>query len=88
MLNKKDSLVLGVLLSTMITVSFVALSSQNSEKASALVAGKTANVTNSSASMMMVNKTAALHDVLMNKIRSMGNLTANATSPGVHNMTK
>ena len=85
MLNKKDSLVLGVLLSTMITVSFVALSSQLSEKASAQ--GK-ANVTNSSASMMMVNKTAALHDVLMNKIRSMGNLTANTTSPGAHNMTK
>jgi hypothetical protein len=85
MLNKKYSLVLGILLSTMITVSFVALSSQISEKASAQ--GK-ANVTNSSASMMMVNKTAALHDVLMNKIRSMGNLTANTTSPGVHNMTK
>lgn len=85
MLNKKDSLVFGVLLSTMITISFVALSSQLSEKASAQ--GK-ANVTNSSASMMMVNKTAALHDVLMNKIRSMGNLTANTTSPGVHNMTK
>ena len=85
MLNKKDSLVLGVLLSTMITVSFVALSSQLSEKASAQ--GK-ANVTNSSASMMMVNKTAALHDILMNKVRSMGNLTANTTSPGVHNMTK
>ncbi len=85
MLNKKDSLVLGVLLSTMITVSFVALSSQILEKASAQ--GK-ANVTNSSSSMMMVNKTAALHDVLMNKIRSMGNLTANTTSPGVHNMTK
>ena len=86
MLNKKNSLVLGVLLSTMITVSFVALSSQISEKASAQ--GKTANVTNSSASMMMVNKTAALHDVLMNKVRSMGNLTANITSPGIHNMTK
>ena len=85
MLNKKNSLVLGVLLSTMITVSFVALSNQLSEKASAQ--GK-ANVTNSSASMMMVNKTAALHDVLMNKIRSMGNLTTNTTSPGVHNMTK
>lgn len=37
---------------------------------------------------MMVNKTAALHDVLMSKVRSMGNLTANTTSPGVHNMTK
>ena len=86
MLNKKNSLVLGVLLSTMITVSFVVLSSQISEKASAQ--GKTANVTNSSASMMMVNKTAALHDVLMNKVRSMGNLTANTTSPSVHNMTK
>jgi hypothetical protein len=83
MLNKKNSLVLGVLLSTMITLSFVALSSQISEKASAQ--GK-ANVTNSSASMMMVNKTAALHDVLMNKVRSMGNLTANTTS--AHNMTK
>jgi hypothetical protein len=56
-----------------------------SEKASAQ--GKTADMTNSSASMM-VNKTAALHDVLMNKVRSMGNLTANITSPGVHNMTK
>ena len=85
MLNKKDSLVFGVLLSTMITISFVALSSQLSEKASAQ--GK-ANVTNSSASMMMVNKTAALHDILMNKVRSMGNLTANITSPGIHNMTK
>ena len=70
----------------MITVSFVALSSQISEKA--LAQGKTANVTNSSASMIMVNKTAALRDVLMNKVRSMGNLTANTTSPGVHNMTK
>jgi hypothetical protein len=86
MLNKKNSLLLGVLLSTMITVPFVALSSQISEKASAQ--GKTANVTNSSASMMMVNKTAALHDVLMNKVRSMGNLTANITSPGIHNMTR
>ena len=86
MLNKKNSLMLGVLLSTMISVSFVALSSQIPEKASAQ--GKTANVTNSSGSMMMVNKTAALHDVLMNKIRSMGNLKANTTSPGVHNMTK
>ena len=85
MLNKKSSLLLGVLLSTMITISFIALSSQILEKASAQ--GKTANVTNSSASMMMVNKTAALHDVLMNKVRSMGNLPANITS-GVHNMTK
>jgi Kef-type K+ transport system membrane component KefB len=85
MFNKKNSLVLGVLLSTIITVSFVALSSQISEKASAQ--GKTANVTNSSV-MMMINKTAATSDVLMNKVRSMGNLTANATSSGVHNMTK
>ena len=83
MLNKRNRLVVGVLLSTIITVSFVALGSQLSEKVSAQ--GKTANVTNSSA-MMMVNKTAALHDVLMNKVRSMGNLTANTTS--VHNMTK
>ncbi|HYA82583.1 MAG TPA: hypothetical protein VEH06_03910 [Candidatus Bathyarchaeia archaeon] len=68
----------------MITISFIALSSQISEKASAQ--GKTANVTNSSA--MMINKTAATSDVLMNKVRSMGNLTANATTSGVHNMTK
>ena len=84
MLIKKSGLLLGVLLSTMITISFIALSSQISEKASAQ--GKTANMTNSSAPMMMVNKTAALHDVLMNKVRSMGNLTANTTS--AHNMTK
>jgi ABC-type oligopeptide transport system substrate-binding subunit len=82
--NKKSSLLLGVLLSTMITISFIALS-QISEKASAQ--GKTTNVTNSSA-MMMINKTAATSDVLMNKVRSMGNLTANATYSGVHNMTK
>ena len=84
MLNKKSGLLLGVLLSTMITISFIALSSQISEKASAQ--GKT-DVTNSSA-MMMINKTAATSDVLMNKVRSMGNLTANTTSSGVHNMTK
>lgn len=86
MLSKKSNLLVGVLLSTMITISFLALSSQISEKTSAQ--GKTANVTNSSASMMMVNKTAASSDVLMNKVRSMGNLTANATSAGVHNMTR
>ena len=86
MLNKKSSLpLLGVLLSALITISFISLSSQIWEKASAQ--GKTANVTNSSA-MMMVNKTAATSDVLMNKVRSMGNLTANTTSSGVHNMTK
>jgi hypothetical protein len=84
MLNKKSSLLLGVLLSTMITISFIVLSSHISEKASAQ--GKTANVANSSG--MMINKTAATSDVLMNKVRSMGNLTANATSSGVHNMTK
>jgi len=86
MLNKKNSLpLLGVLLSALITISFISLSSQIWEKASAQ--GKTANVTNSSA-MMMVSKTAATSDVLMNKVRSMGNLTANTTSSGVHNMTK
>jgi len=85
MLNKKSGLLLGVLLSTMITISFIALSSQISEKASAQ--GKTANVTNRSA-IMMINKTAETSDVLMNKVRSMGNLSANATSSGVHNMTK
>jgi hypothetical protein len=46
-----------------------------------------ASMTNNSASMMMGNKTAASSDVLMNKIRSMGNLTANATAAGP-NMTK
>ena len=61
MLSKKSNLLVGVLLSTMITISFLALSSQISEKTSAQ--GKTANVTNSSASMMMVNKTAASSDV-------------------------
>jgi len=86
MLNRKSSLLLGVLLSALITISFISLSSQIWQKASAQ--GKTANVTNSSASMMMVNKTAATSDVLMNKVRGMGNLTANITSSGVHNMTK
>ena len=85
MLNKKSSLLVGVLLSAMVTISFLALSSQISEKIS--VQGKTASMANSSASMMMGNKTAASGDVLMNKVRSMGNLTANATAAGP-NMTK
>jgi len=68
MLNKKSGLLLGVLLSTMITISFIALSSQISEKASAQ--GKT-DVSNSS-TMMLINKTAATSDVLMNKVRAWG----------------
>lgn len=80
MLNKK-SLLLGILLSIMITTSFLTISNQISEKISAQSA------TNSSASMMMGNKTAASSDVLMNKVRSMGNLTGNATAAGP-NMTK
>ena len=85
MLKKKSSLLLGIVLSTITTISFLALSSHVSATASAQ--GKTASMTNSSASMMMVNKTAASSDVLMNKVRSMGNLTANATAVG-HNITK
>ena len=85
MLNKKSSLLLGILLSTMITTSFLAISNQISEKISAQV--KTVSMANSSASMLMGNKTAASGDVLMNKVRSMGNLTTNATAAG-HNMTK
>ena len=85
MLNKKSSLLLGILLSIVITTSFLAINNQISEKISAQ--SKTVSMANSSASMMMGNKTAASSDVLMNKIRSMGNLTANATAAGP-NMTK
>ena len=85
MIKKKSGLLLGILLSSMITTSFLALSNHISEKASAQ--GNTISMTNSSASMMG-NKTAASSDVPDKKVRSMGNLTANTTSAGGHNITK
>ena len=84
MLRKQSNLLLGILLSTMITASFLAIS-QISEKT--LAQSNAGNMTKSSASMMNYNNnTAASGDMLMKlghtsgmnnaSVSSMGNLTA------------
>ncbi|HZD81803.1 MAG TPA: hypothetical protein VE076_02905 [Nitrososphaeraceae archaeon] len=82
MFNKQTNLLLGILLSTMISSSFLAISDQISEKALAQSKAGSNNMTGGAenASAMMVNKTVANSDVLMTKVRNMGNSSAIAGS--------
>jgi hypothetical protein len=84
MLNSQTAnLLLGMLMSsTIISLSFLAISDQISEKALAQTKTESNNVTSGGEndSTMMVNKTAANSDLLMAKVRNMGNSSSFASS--------
>ena len=71
----------------MITLSFLVLSSQISEKtlAQSTKTAKNMTVSSGNASMMMTNKTTANSDVLMTKVRNMG--IGNSSTAAGSNMT-
>ena len=84
MLNMQTTnLLLGMLLSlTVISLSFLAISDQIAEKALAQTKKESNNMTSGgeNVSSIMVNKTAANSDVLMTKVRNMGNSSSIASS--------
>ena len=82
MSNKQTNLLLGILLSTMIYSSFLAISEQISEKVLAQSKTGSNNMTSGgeNASAMMVNKTVANSDFLMTKVRNMANSSGIAGS--------
>ena len=90
MFNERTNVLLEILLSTMISSSFLAISDQIPEKALAQSKTGSNNMTSGgeNASTMMVNKTAANSDVLMTKVRNMGNSSgiagSNMTTQGSH----